>query len=86
VARSYDRLVALILLAEDDEGIRVPARAGARFARVTRSRRSPTAGALAAAIGGEHDLLVLDVGCRESDGFELCRACANCTRRFPSSS
>ena len=63
----------LILLAEDDEGIRVPlvralAREGHDVAAFADGRE-----ALAAALAGDHDLLVLDVGLPGIDGLELCR-------------
>jgi DNA-binding response OmpR family regulator len=65
--------VPLILLAEDDEGIRIPlVRALDREGHQVEAF-AHGGDALAAAIGGEHDLLVLDVGLPGLDGLELCR-------------
>jgi DNA-binding response OmpR family regulator len=65
--------VALILLAEDDEGIRVPlVRALEREGHAVEA--FATGGdALEAAADGEHELLVLDIGLPGIDGLELCR-------------
>jgi DNA-binding response OmpR family regulator len=65
--------VALILLAEDDEGIRlalVPA-----LEREGHEVQTAATGpdAIAAGVDGEHDLLVLDIGLPGSDGIEVCR-------------
>jgi DNA-binding response OmpR family regulator len=65
--------VALILLAEDDEGIRVPLvraleREGYDVEAVGTGRD-----AVAAGIGGDHDLLLLDIGMPGIDGLEVCR-------------
>jgi DNA-binding response OmpR family regulator len=65
--------VPLILLAEDDEGIRVPLVRALRREGHKVEAFDHGAEALAAAIGGAHDLLVLDVGLPGVDGFELCR-------------
>jgi DNA-binding response OmpR family regulator len=65
--------VALILLAEDDDGIRVPlVRALGREGHEVEAF-AHGGEALAAAIDGRHDLLVLDVGLPGVDGLELCR-------------
>jgi DNA-binding response OmpR family regulator len=70
---SYDPRVALILLAEDDEGIRVPlVRALGREGHEV-DAYAHGGEALSAAIDGRHDLLVLDVGLPGVDGIELCR-------------
>src|SRR5436305_9336161 len=70
---SYDLRVALILLAEDDEGIRVPlVRALGREGHEVDAFEHGGE-ALAAAIDGRHDLLVLDVALPGVDGLELCR-------------
>jgi DNA-binding response OmpR family regulator len=69
----YDHLVALILLAEDDEGIRVPlVRALEREGHEVHPVASGTA-AVAADAEREHDLLVLDIGLPGIDGIEVCR-------------
>ncbi len=65
--------MALILLAEDDEGIRVPLvraleREGYDVEAVASGRD-----AVAAGIGGDHDLLLLDIGMPGVDGLEVCR-------------
>ena len=63
----------LILLAEDDEGIRVPlVRALQREGHEVEAFATGS-DALAAALVAEHDLLVLDVGLPGIDGLELCR-------------
>ena len=63
----------LILLAEDDEGIRLPLvraleREGYDVEAVSNGRD-----AIAAGVGGEHDLLLLDIGLPDVDGFEVLR-------------
>jgi DNA-binding response OmpR family regulator len=65
--------VALILLAEDDEGIRVPlVRA---LEREGHEVEAVETGADAIAVGaeGDHELLVLDIGLPGMDGLEVCR-------------
>ena len=70
---AYDRTVPTILLAEDDEGIRVPlVRALEREGHAVEAFGDGSE-ALAAALAGEHDLLVLDVGLPGTDGLEICR-------------
>jgi len=65
--------VPTILLAEDDEGIRVPlVRALEREGHAVEAFGDGSE-ALAAALAGEHDLLVLDVGLPGTDGLEICR-------------
>jgi DNA-binding response OmpR family regulator len=65
--------VALILLAEDAEGIRVPlVRALEREGHDVTAFANGSE-ALSAALIGEHDLLVLDVGLPGQDGLEICR-------------
>jgi DNA-binding response OmpR family regulator len=65
--------VASILLAEDDEGIRVPlVRALERESHDVAAYADGTE-ALVAALDGKHDLLVLDVGLPGTDGLEICR-------------
>ena len=63
----------LILLAEDDEGIRLPLvraleREGYDVEAVSNGRD-----AIAAGVGGEHDLLLLDIGLPGADGLEVCQ-------------
>ncbi|HEU0242093.1 MAG TPA: response regulator transcription factor [Micromonosporaceae bacterium] len=70
---AYHPSVALILLAEDDEGIRVPLvraleREGYDVEAVTSGRD-----AIAAGVDGEHDLLLLDIGLPGADGLEVCQ-------------
>jgi DNA-binding response OmpR family regulator len=65
--------VALILLAEDDEGIRVPLvraleREGYDVEAVATGRDAIVAG-----VDGEHDLLLLDIGLPGADGLEVCQ-------------
>src|SRR3954452_11459938 len=64
--------MALILLAEDDEGIRVPlARALEREGHeVDVAATGPDA--IASGVRGEHDLLILDIGLPGVDGIEVC--------------
>ena len=62
-----------ILLAEDDEGIRVPlVRALEREGHDVEAFADGNE-ALLAALGGTQDLLVLDVGLPGTDGLEICR-------------
>jgi DNA-binding response OmpR family regulator len=70
---AYHPRVALILLAEDDEGIRVPLvralqREGYEVEAVENGRD-----AIAAGVDGDHDLLLLDVGLPGKSGLEVCR-------------
>jgi DNA-binding response OmpR family regulator len=72
-APTYYPSVALILLAEDDEGIRIPLvraleREGYDVEAVTNGRD-----AIAAGVDGEHDLLLLDIGLPGADGLEVCQ-------------
>ena len=65
--------MALILLAEDDDGIRGPLvraleREGHEVVAVMTGDD-----AIAAGVDGEHDLLVLDIGLPGADGAEVCR-------------
>jgi DNA-binding response OmpR family regulator len=70
---AYHPGVALILLAEDDEGIRVPLvraleREGYEVEAVDNGRD-----AVAAGVDGDHDLLLLDIGLPGKNGLEVCR-------------
>ena len=65
--------MALILLAEDDEGIRAPlVRALEREGHAVEAVATGD-DAAAAAIDGQHELLVLDIGLPGLDGLEVCR-------------
>ena len=73
LSAAYHPRVALILLAEDDEGIRVPLvraleREGHEVEAVENGRD-----AIAAGVDGEHDLLLLDIGLPGKNGLEVCR-------------
>jgi len=65
--------VARILLAEDDDGIRVPLVKALERESHHVAAFSDGDDALAAALAGGHDLLVLDVGLPGTDGLEICR-------------
>jgi DNA-binding response OmpR family regulator len=72
-APAYHPQVALILLAEDDDGIRIPLvraleREGYEVEAVTTGRD-----AIAAGVDGEHDLLLLDIGLPGVDGLQVCQ-------------
>jgi DNA-binding response OmpR family regulator len=65
--------MARVLLAEDDDGIRVPLvraleREGHEVEAVASGRQ-----AVARGVAGDHDLLVLDIGLPVVDGLEICR-------------
>jgi len=65
--------VALILLAEDDEGIRVPlSRALEREGYEVDAVATGT-DAIVTGVDGEHDLLILDIGLPGVDGLEVCQ-------------
>jgi DNA-binding response OmpR family regulator len=65
--------MALILLAEDDEGIRVPlVRAPEREGHEVEAVETGT-DAIAIGAEGDHELLVLDIGLPGVDGLEVCR-------------
>lgn len=65
--------MALILLAEDDDGIRMPlVRALEREGHEVEAVATGTA-ALAVGLDGPHDLLVLDIGLPGVDGLEVCQ-------------
>src|SRR5690242_11251475 len=69
----YHRAVALILLAEDDEGIRVPlVRALEREGYEVEAVGTGT-DAVATGVDGDHDLLILDIGLPGIDGLEVCQ-------------
>jgi DNA-binding response OmpR family regulator len=65
--------MARVLLAEDDDGIRVPLvraleREGHEVEAVASGREAAARG-----VAGDHDLLVLDIGLPVVDGLEICR-------------
>jgi DNA-binding response OmpR family regulator len=67
------RRMARVLLAEDDDGIRVPLvraleREGHDVEAVASGRDAAASG-----VAGGHDLLVLDIGLPGVDGLEICR-------------
>ncbi|MCW2966598.1 MAG: response regulator transcription factor [Solirubrobacteraceae bacterium] len=65
--------MAVILLAEDDEGIRLPlVRALEREGHEVQAVITGPE-AIAAGVDGEHDLLVLDIGLPGADGLEVCQ-------------
>jgi DNA-binding response OmpR family regulator len=65
--------VALILVAEDDDGIRDPlVRALEREGHEVVATANGV-DALAQGVDGDHDLLVLDIGLPGADGLEVCR-------------
>ena len=65
--------MALILLAEDDEGIRVPlVRALEREGYEVDAVATGT-DAVMSGVDGEHDLLILDIGLPGVDGLEVCQ-------------
>jgi DNA-binding response OmpR family regulator len=65
--------VARILLAEDDDGIRVPLVKALERESHEVSAFSDGDEALLAGLDDAHDLLVLDVGLPGTDGLEICR-------------
>jgi DNA-binding response OmpR family regulator len=65
--------VARILLAEDDEGIRVPLVKALERESHEVSAFSDGDDALLSGLDDDHDLLVLDVGLPGTDGLEICR-------------
>jgi DNA-binding response OmpR family regulator len=65
--------VAVILLAEDDEGIRVPLVRALEREDHEVAAFADGSQALTAALNEHHDLLVLDVGLPGTDGLEICR-------------
>ncbi len=65
--------MAVILLAEDDEGIRVPlVRALEREGYEVEAVATGT-DAVISGVDGEHDLLILDIGLPGVDGLEVCQ-------------
>jgi DNA-binding response OmpR family regulator len=70
---AYPAGVALILLAEDDEGIQLPlVRALQREGHEVQAVLTGPE-AIAVGVDGDHDLLVLDIGLPGVDGTEVCR-------------
>jgi DNA-binding response OmpR family regulator len=65
--------VALILLAEDDEGIRTPLVGALEREGYDVDAVATGTDAVAAGVDGAHDLLILDIGLPGVDGLEVCR-------------
>ena len=72
-ASSYHRAVALILLAEDDEGIRVPLVGALEREGYEVDAVATGTDAVMSGVDGEHDLLILDIGLPGVDGLEVCQ-------------
>jgi DNA-binding response OmpR family regulator len=62
-----------ILLAEDDDGIRIPLVRALEREGYEVEAVATGSDAVAVGVGGEHDLLVLDIGLPGVDGLEVCR-------------
>ena len=71
--RPYDRLVAHLLLAEDDEVIREPLVRALRREGHDVDAFADGLAASQAACDGAHALLILDIGLPGIDGLEVCR-------------
>lgn len=69
----YDHLVARVLVAEDDEGIRVPLVRALQREGYELDAVGDGAEAARRAIDDGYDLLVLDIGLPGLDGLEVCR-------------
>jgi DNA-binding response OmpR family regulator len=65
--------VALILLAEDDEGIRVPLAGALEREGYEVDAVASGTDAIASGVDGAHDLLILDIGLPGADGLEVCQ-------------
>lgn len=70
---AYDADVARILLAEDDDGIRLPLVSALRREGYDVEAVVDGEAAARAGTSGAHDLLVLDIGLPGLDGVEVCR-------------
>jgi DNA-binding response OmpR family regulator len=65
--------MALILLAEDDEGIRVPLVGALEREGYEVEAVATGTDAVMSGVDGEHDLLILDIGLPGVDGLEVCQ-------------
>ena len=65
--------MALILLAEDDEGIRVPLVGALERDGYDVDAVATGTDAISAGVDGAHDLLILDIGLPGVDGLEVCQ-------------
>jgi len=65
--------VARLLIAEDDEGIRVPLVRALQREGYEVDAYADGGEATAASVAGEHDLVIIDVGLPGIDGLEMCR-------------
>ena len=65
--------MALILLAEDDEGIRVPLAGALEREGYEVDAVATGTDAIASGVDGAHDLLILDIGLPGVDGLEVCQ-------------
>ena len=70
---SYDHRVPRVLIAEDDEGIRLPLVRALEREGYEVDAVADGLEAAALATGDHHDLLVLDIGLPGLDGLEVCR-------------
>jgi DNA-binding response OmpR family regulator len=65
--------VARLLIAEDDEGIRVPLVRALEREGYAVDAYADGSEATAASVAGDHDLVIIDVGLPGTDGLEMCR-------------
>jgi DNA-binding response OmpR family regulator len=65
--------VARLLIAEDDEGIRVPLVRALQREGYAVDAFADGGEATAASVAGDHDLVIIDVGLPGIDGLEMCR-------------
>jgi DNA-binding response OmpR family regulator len=65
--------VTRLLIAEDDEGIRVPLVRALQREGYEVDAYADGSEATAASVAGEHDLVIIDVGLPGTDGLEMCR-------------
>src|SRR3954469_11998777 len=66
-------VMARLLIAEDDEGIRVPLVRALRREGYEVDAFADGSQATAASVAGDHDLVIIDVGLPGTDGMEMCR-------------
>jgi DNA-binding response OmpR family regulator len=65
--------VSRLLIAEDDEGIRVPLVRALQREGYAVDAYADGSEATAASVAGDHDLVIIDVGLPGTDGMEMCR-------------